>query len=57
MSFVYGLIRGFRPPGTLRLSHYDQVIHAAKEGGGIAIGKRPHLMREIREGSLWAMRN
>ena len=47
-------IRGFSPAGTVRLSHYDQVIQAAKEGAGIAIGKWPHVMREIRDGSLCA---
>ena len=47
-------IARFRPAGTLRLSHYDQVIRAAKDGGGIAIGKWPHVMREICDGSLCA---
>jgi LysR family transcriptional regulator, glycine cleavage system transcriptional activator len=47
-------IRRFSPRGTLRLSHYDQVIQAAKEGAGVAIGKWPHVMRQIRDGSLCA---
>ena len=40
--------------GTLRFSHYDQVIHAALEGSGVAIGKRPHLTRHLRDGLLIA---
>jgi LysR family transcriptional regulator, glycine cleavage system transcriptional activator len=39
--------------GTLRFSHYDQVIHAALEGSGVAIGKRPHLTRHLRDGVLF----
>ena len=42
------------PAGTLRFSHYDQVIQAAIDGGGVAIGKRPHLERHLREGVLVA---
>jgi DNA-binding transcriptional LysR family regulator len=40
--------------GTLRFSHYDQVIQAALEGSGVAIGKRPHLTRHLRDGVLFA---
>jgi LysR family glycine cleavage system transcriptional activator len=43
-----------QPSGTLHFSHYDQVIHAALEGNGIAIGKRPHLTRHLQEGLLCA---
>jgi len=47
-------IRPVAPAGTMRFSHYDQVIEAAKEGSGIAIGKWPHLARHLREGTLCA---
>src|SRR5260370_23737524 len=38
----------------MRFSHYDQVIDAATEGSGIAIGKWPHLARHLRQGVLCA---
>lgn len=47
-------ICGFRAAGSLRFSHYDQVIQAAIEGSGVAVGKRPHLMRHFRAGTLVA---
>lgn len=47
-------IRSLEPAGSLRFSHYDQVVQAAVEGGGVAIGKRPHLARHLREGTLVA---
>jgi DNA-binding transcriptional LysR family regulator len=47
-------LRPVGPVGTMRFSHYDQVIQAAIDGVGIAIGKRPHLMRHLREGTLVA---
>lgn len=47
-------IRGITPTGSLRFSHYDQVIQAAIEDGGIAIGKWPHLTRHLRDGVLRA---
>ncbi|MGB8893191.1 MAG: LysR substrate-binding domain-containing protein [Pseudolabrys sp.] len=43
-----------RPAGTLRFSHYDQVIQAAIDGSGVAIGRYPHNTRHLREGSLIA---
>lgn len=43
-----------RPAGLLRFSHYDQVVEAAIKGSGIAIGKRPHLTRQLREDLLVA---
>ena len=42
------------PAGTMRFSHYDQVIQAASEGSGIAIGKWPHLARHLHQGVLCA---
>ena len=47
-------IRGFKAAGSFRFSHYDQVIQAATEGSGVAVGKRPHLMRHFRDGTLVA---
>jgi DNA-binding transcriptional LysR family regulator len=42
------------PSGTIRFSHYDQVIDAAIDGSGVAIGKWPHLARHLRDGVLVA---
>lgn len=47
-------LRRVKPAGMLHFSHYDQVIQAALEGSGVAIGKRPHLTRHLREGLLCA---
>jgi LysR family glycine cleavage system transcriptional activator len=47
-------MRQIKPAGTLRFSHYDQVVHAAVEGSGVAIGKTPHLTRHLRDGVLIA---
>jgi DNA-binding transcriptional LysR family regulator len=41
-----------KPAGALRFSHYDQVVAAACAGGGVAIGKWPHLARHLREDTL-----
>ena len=43
-----------RPAGTLRFSHYDQVVQAAIGGSGVAIGRNPHNARHLREGLLVA---
>jgi LysR family transcriptional regulator, glycine cleavage system transcriptional activator len=42
------------PASTLRFSHYDQVIPAAIEGSGVAMGARPHLTQHLRAGTLCA---
>lgn len=43
------------PASTLRFfSHYDQVIPAAIEGSGVAMGARPHLNNYLRDGVLCA---
>jgi DNA-binding transcriptional LysR family regulator len=47
-------LRPVKPAGTLRFSHYDQAIQAAVEGSGVAIGKRPHLTRYLKDGLLCA---
>jgi DNA-binding transcriptional LysR family regulator len=38
----------------MRFSHYDQVVQAALEGSGIAVGKLPHLIDHLRQGRLVA---
>jgi LysR family glycine cleavage system transcriptional activator len=43
-----------KPAGTLRFSHYDQVVQAAMDGSGVAIGRNPHNARHLREGLLVA---
>jgi LysR family transcriptional regulator, glycine cleavage system transcriptional activator len=40
--------------GTLRFSHYDQVVQAAIDGNGVAIGRNAHCARHLREGLLVA---
>jgi len=40
------------PAGRQRFAHYDQVVEAALAGSGIAIGKWPHLIARLQDGSL-----
>ena len=47
-------IRDMKATGSLRFSHYDQVIEAAVNGAGVAVGKRPHLINHLRDGVLVA---
>jgi DNA-binding transcriptional LysR family regulator len=47
-------MRPVAPAGTMRFSHYDQVIEAAVDGSGVAIGKWPHLARHLHQGILCA---
>jgi DNA-binding transcriptional LysR family regulator len=47
-------IRALRPAGSLRFSHYDQVIAAAVAGSGVAIGKWPHLATQLQQNTLVA---
>jgi DNA-binding transcriptional LysR family regulator len=47
-------LRGAKGSGWIRFSHYDQVIEAAINGSGVAIGKRPHLSHHLRKGVLVA---
>ncbi|MDP9204550.1 MAG: LysR substrate-binding domain-containing protein [Gemmatimonadota bacterium] len=47
-------LSGLKPAGTLRFSHYDQVIQAAMDGSGIAIGRSPHNARDLQDGLLVA---
>jgi LysR family transcriptional regulator, glycine cleavage system transcriptional activator len=43
-----------RPAGALHFSHYDQVVVAAANGQGVALGRSPLLKRQIRERKLAA---
>ena len=43
-----------KPAGTLRFSHYDQVVQAAIDGSGVAMGRNPHNNDHLREGQLIA---
>lgn len=43
-----------QPAGSLVFSHYDQLIQAAANGEGVALGRLPLLSRQIREGKLVA---
>jgi DNA-binding transcriptional LysR family regulator len=47
-------LREIKSSAWLRFSHYDQVIAAAVEGGGVAVGKRPHVTQRLIDGSLVA---
>lgn len=47
-------VRDVAPAGSLRFSHYDQVIQAAIEGSGIAIGKYPHVLSHLQAKALVA---
>lgn len=47
-------LRSVEGAGWLRFSQYDQVIDAAVNGSGVAIGKLPHLTDHLREGVLVA---
>ena len=49
----YGL-EDLKPAGDLRFSHYDQMIQAAMDGQGVALGRLPLLSRLIRSGRLVA---
>ena len=41
-----------KPAGSLRFSHYDQMIQAALDGQGIALGRSPLVDRFIKSGQL-----
>jgi LysR family transcriptional regulator, glycine cleavage system transcriptional activator len=43
-----------KPAGAMRFSHYDQVVQAAIDGSGVAIGRYPHNARHLSDGLLVA---
>ncbi|MBI2305673.1 MAG: LysR family transcriptional regulator [Rhodocyclales bacterium] len=45
-------LAGARPKAVLRFNHYDQLIRAAEEGQGVALGRGPLVARAIAEGRL-----
>jgi DNA-binding transcriptional LysR family regulator len=47
-------LRDFEPAGKLHFSHYDQLIQAALDGHGVALGRHPLLRRLLRERKLVA---
>jgi len=47
-------LRDFEPFGKLHFSHYDQLIQAAIDGHGVALGRHPLLRQLLREGKLVA---
>lgn len=47
-------IEGLKPAGALHLSQYDQVIHAAIAGQGVALGSFPLIASLLQEGKLVA---
>ncbi|HTF15843.1 MAG TPA: transcriptional regulator GcvA [Burkholderiales bacterium] len=44
--------QGVKPAGSLRFSHYDQLIQAAVEGQGIALGRSRFVNNLVRLGKL-----
>jgi LysR family transcriptional regulator, glycine cleavage system transcriptional activator len=47
-------IRELRPAGSLRFSHFDQVIQAALDGQGVALGRVPLIDRLLQQRKLVA---
>src|SRR5207244_12620076 len=41
-----------KPAGTLRFSHYDQLLQAAIEGQGIALGRSRFVNKWVKQGKL-----
>jgi LysR family transcriptional regulator, glycine cleavage system transcriptional activator len=44
--------QGVKPSGMLRFSHYDQLIQAAVEGHGIALGRSRFVGQWVKQGKL-----
>src|SRR5262245_14859136 len=44
--------QGVKPAGMLRFSHYDQLIQAATEGQGIALGRSRFVAKWVKQGKL-----
>jgi DNA-binding transcriptional LysR family regulator len=47
-------LASLKPAGAMRFSHYDQVVRAAIDGSGVAIGRSPHNDRQLGDGLLVA---
>ena len=47
-------VANLKPAGSLRFSHYDQLITAAVEGQGVALGTSPLVQRMVADGRLVA---
>ena len=47
-------LRNLQPAGSLRFSHYDQLIQAAIDGQGVALGISPLVKRHLKQGRLVA---
>lgn len=45
-------LHGLHSAGSLEFNQYDQLIHAALEGQGVALGVSPLVRRHIRQGRL-----
>jgi DNA-binding transcriptional LysR family regulator len=45
-------VQDLKPAGSLRFSHYDQMIQAAVDGQGIALGRSPLVDRFLRNSQL-----
>lgn len=45
-------LEAVRPRGRIRFNHYDQLIHAAASGQGLAIGRKEMMSSLFREGRL-----
>src|SRR5690348_11771242 len=44
--------QGVKPAGMLRFSHYDQLIQAAIDGQGIALGRSHFVDKSVKQGKL-----
>jgi DNA-binding transcriptional LysR family regulator len=44
--------QGVKPAGMLRFSHYDQLMQAAVEGHGIALGRSRFVAKWVKQGKL-----
>jgi LysR family transcriptional regulator, glycine cleavage system transcriptional activator len=42
-------VENLKPVGVLRFSHYDQVVRAAIDGSGVAVGRSPHNDHHLRD--------
>jgi DNA-binding transcriptional LysR family regulator len=47
-------VAGLQPAGNLRFSHYDQLIRAAIDGDGVALGRDPLIRRYLAKRELVA---